>query len=149
EWSGTAPQGQLLLARYRQGLALREVRAPEATAILGDVTDRFGRLPAADKTSPPVIDAAAHARFLITEPAFQEFLGIHFRYTRQADLVHVLKVKNARLGKLLAAYGEVVAIGSPKWSEASFERMGEAYRNFNKGLLDAPMPRGLDAEQQE
>ena len=43
----------------------------------------------------------------------------------------------------------MVAIGSPKWSEASFERIGEAYRNFNKGLLDAPMPRGLDGEQQE
>jgi len=43
----------------------------------------------------------------------------------------------------------VVAIGSPMWSTASFERIGEAYRNFNKGLLDAPTPRGLDAEQQD
>ncbi len=149
EWSGAASQGQLFLARYRQALALRELKAPESAAMLGDVAERFGRLPPADKTSAAAIDAAAHARFLIVEPAFQEFLAIHFRYTRQAELVHVLKVKNARLTKLLASYGEVVAIGSPKWSEASFERIGEAYRNFNQGLIDAPMPRGLDAEQQE
>jgi hypothetical protein len=43
----------------------------------------------------------------------------------------------------------VIGIGSPKWSEAAFDRIGEAYRNFNKGLLDAPTPRGLDPEQQE
>jgi len=63
--------------------------------------------------------------------------------------VHALKIKNARLGKLLEGYAQVVDIGSPTWSTASFERIGEAYRNFNKGLLDAPTPRGLDAEQQE
>jgi len=96
-----------------------------------------------------VIDANAHARFLLVEPAFQDFLAIHFRYARQAELVQVLKTKNSRLAKLLASYAEVVAAGSPTWSQASFERIGEAYRNFNKGLLDAPIPRGLDAEQRD
>jgi len=61
----------------------------------------------------------------------------------------VLKIKNQRMGKLVAQYGEVIRIGSPRWSEAAFERIGEAYRNFNKGLLEAPMPRGLDPEQEE
>ena len=54
---------------------------------------------------PQVIDAAAHARFLMVEPAFKELLAIQFRTTRQAELVHALKVKNAQLGKLLASYG--------------------------------------------
>ena len=76
-------------------------------------------------------------------------MAIHFRSTRQAELVSVLKVKSARLARLLSSYGEVIAIGSPCWSEAAFARIGEAYLNFNKGLLDAPMPRGLDAEQGE
>jgi len=149
EWAGVAPEGQILLARYRQGLLLRGLKAPEAAAIFADVAQRFTRLPDREKALPAVIDAGAHARFLLVEPAFQDFTAIHFRYTRQADLVHVLKTKNARLGKLLASYAEVVAIGSPTWSQASFERIGEAYRNFNKGLLDAPVPRGLDAEQRE
>ena len=142
DFGRSAPPAQLLLARYRQALAVRD------PAGLVEVTLRFAKLPEAQKT-PPVIDAVAHARFLGVESAFNEFMAIHFNYTRQSDLVYVLKVKNARLGKLLQAYGEVIAIGSPKWSEAAFERIGEAYRNFNKGLLDAPMPRGLDADQQE
>jgi len=116
---------------------------------MGEVAQRFGRLPESEKSLPPVIDAAAHARFIGVEQSFNDFLAIHFNYTRQSDLVHVLKTKNARMNKLLAQYGEVIAIGSPRWSEAAFERIGEAYRNFNKGLLEAPMPRGLDPEQQE
>ncbi len=148
EWPG-ASEDQLLLARYKQGLALRELKTAESAAVLADVAERFSRLSAAAKGSAPVIDAAAHARFILVEQAFEEFVSIRFRSSRQAELVSALRAKNARLGKLLAAYAEVVAIGSPKWSEASFARIGEAYRDFNKGLLDAPMPRGLDPEQQD
>ena len=148
QWQQAATPGQLLLARYKQGLAMRELRAPDAGVVLGEVVQRFGRLPGAEK-APPVIDAAAHARFLGVEANFNDFIAIHFNYTRQSDLVYVLKIKNLRMGKLVAQYGEVIQIGSPKWSEAAFERIGEAYRNFNQGLLDAPMPRGLDPEQQE
>jgi len=149
EWAGAATAGQLLLARYKQGLALRELKAPEAAAVLAEVPQRYARLPEAERGAAALIDAAAHARFLAVEPSFADFMAIHFRYLRQSDLVYVLKVKNARIARLLAAYGEVIAVGSPHWSEAAFARIGEAYRNFNKGLLDAPMPRGLDAEQQE
>jgi tetratricopeptide (TPR) repeat protein len=149
QWSKAATPGQLLLAHYRRGLALRELHSPEAAAVMSDVAQRFARLPSADKASPQVLDAAAHARFLGVEPIFNDFMTIHFKRTRQSELVNVLKVKNARMNRLLAQYGEVIGIGSPKWSEAAFERLGEAYRNFNKGLLDAPTPRGLDPEQQE
>ena len=149
EWAGAATAGQLLLARYKQGLALRELKAPEAATVLADVPQRYARLAEADKAAAPLIDAAAHACFLAVEPSFSDFMAIHFRYLRQADLVYVLKVKNTRIARLLSAYGEVIAVGSPRWSEAAFARIGEAYRNFNKGLLDAPMPRGLDREQQE
>lgn len=149
DWPGKATPGQLLLARYRQGLALRALNAPEARAILAEVPARFSRLPAAEKASPAAIDAAAHARFLGAEPLFEDLLAIRFRSGRQAELVSALKAKNAGLAKVIAAYAGVVAIGSPRWSEAAFARIGEAYRDFNKGLLDAPAPRGLDAEQQE
>ena len=132
----------MLLARYRQALAARD------PALLAGIAERFDRLPEAEKTAP-VVDAAAHARFLGVENPFNEFIAIQFNSTRQADLVHALKIKNARLEKLLEAYARVIAAGSPKWSEAAFARIGEAYRNFNQGLLEAPMPRGLDQEQQE
>jgi TolA-binding protein len=150
EWSRGASPGQLLLARYKQGLAMRELRARDENVpvVMGEVAQRFGRLPESEKL-PPVIDAAAHARFSGIEGNFNDFMAIHFNYTRQNDLVYVLKIKNLRMTKLLEQYAEVIRIGSPRWSEAAFTRIGEAYRNFNKGLLDAPMPRGLDPEQQE
>ncbi|MGE5047149.1 MAG: tetratricopeptide repeat protein, partial [Deltaproteobacteria bacterium] len=147
EWARTASAAQLLLARYRQGLALRSLKASDRGAF-AEVAERYKRLKPSERV-PEVIDAAAHARFLSAQGDFDDFIRIRFDSARQAQLVSLLKAKNARLGKLLAAYGEVVAIGSPLWSEAAFERLGEAYRNFNKGLLEAPMPRGLDAEQQE
>ncbi|HEY6907807.1 MAG TPA: tetratricopeptide repeat protein [Myxococcales bacterium] len=147
EWGRGASPAQLLLARYRQGLALRALKAGDAGAF-AEVAERYARLQPTERV-PEVIDAAAHARFLSTEGAFDDFVRIRFDSARQAQLVALLKAKNARLARLLSGYGEVVAIGSPLWSEAAFERLGEAYRNFNKGLLDAPMPRGLDAEQQE
>jgi TolA-binding protein len=150
EWSRGATPGQLLLARYKQGLAMRELKPNDSNVsiVMGEVAQRFARLPESERL-PPVADAAAHARFLGVEANFNDFIGVHFHYTRQNDLVYVLKVKNVRINKLLDQYAEVIKIGSPKWSEAAFTRIGEAYRNFNKGLLDAPMPRGLDPEQQE
>jgi TolA-binding protein len=148
DWAGTASPGQLLLARYRQAVDLREIKAPQAGVLLLEVGQRLARLPEGQKTAA-VIDAAAHARFLLVEPSFDEFISIHFRHARQADLVRALKLKRSRMERLVSAYGEVIAIGSPRWSEAAFERIGEAYRNFNKGLLDAPLPRGLDADQRE
>jgi TolA-binding protein len=149
EWARAATADQLFLARYRQGILLRQLKAAEAAGVLADAAQRFARLPGKQKEAAAVLDAAAHARFLAVEPAFNEFLAIQFRSPRQADLVHALKVKNARMERLLSAYADVIAVGSPRWSQASFARIGEAYRNFNKGLLDAPLPRGLDPEQQE
>src|ERR671936_2330633 len=61
DWAGAASPGQLLLARYKQGLALRELKAPEAAAVLAEVPQRFARLPETEKAEPAAIDAAAHA----------------------------------------------------------------------------------------
>ena len=150
EWARAATPGQLLLARYKEGLAMRELRAsdPNVPLVMAEVAQKFRALPDAEKL-PQVVDAAAHARFLNVEGAFDDFIKIHFNYTRQADLVYVLKIKNTRMSRLVDAYTDVIRFGSPRWSEAALERLGEAYRHFNKGLLDAPMPRGLDPEQQD
>ena len=149
-YAGSAPPGQLLLARYKEALARRESNPKDApaAAALAEVSQRFPHLPEGERTAA-VVDAAAHARFLLVEKAFAEFVAIRFRTARQAELVAALKAKNARMARLLAAYTAVIEAGSPKWSQAALTRLGEAYRDFNKGLLEAPMPRGLDAEQQE
>ena len=149
-YARAAPAGQLVLARSKVGLARRELNRKDAaaSAALADVAQRFRQLPQGERTAA-VVDAAAHARFLLVEPAFAEFARIDFRTVRQAGLVSALRAKNARMAKLLAEYTDVIAVGSPRWSQAALTRLGEAYRDFNKDLLDAPVPRGLDREQQE
>src|SRR5216684_5114606 len=148
-YARTASPGQLLLAQYEEGVARRKVNRKDAgaAAAFAGVAQRFARLPQAERTGA-VVDAAAHARFLLVEPVFDEFVAIRFHSARQAGLVAALAAKNARMAKLLAAYTEVIAAGSPRWSQAALTRLGEGYRDFNKGLLEAPVPRGLDAEQQ-
>ena len=148
EYQRRAPAGQLLLARYREGLAREKLETRDGAAAFADVAQRFRALPQGERTAQ-VIDAAAHARFQLVEPVFEAFLAVHFRAARQAAVVAALKSKNARMAAMVTAYREVVATGSPRWSEAALTRLGEAYRDFNKGLLEAPPPRGLDAEQRE
>jgi hypothetical protein len=112
------------------------------------VVQRFGGLAQGERTVS-VVDAAAHARFLLVEPALDAFLAIRFRSARESAVVAALKAKSARMAQLLTAYREVIELGSARWSEAALTRLGEAYSDFNKGLLEAPVPRGLDPEQQE
>jgi Flp pilus assembly protein TadD len=96
-----------------------------------------------------VVEAAGHARFLALEAQFEEFVAIDFNLKRQSDLVRALQRKNARMARLVQACTEVIRAGSPSWSEAALTRLGEAYRNFNRALLRAPLPRGLDAAERE
>jgi cellulose synthase operon protein C len=143
-----APPGELLLARFKEAIALRELHSKDAKAALESVVARYGALPDREKL-PAVADAAAHARFLLAERPFEQFLGLRFTSNRQSELVSVLNSKNKSLVRLADTYAEVIRIGSPSWSEAALTRLGAAYRDFNKALLDAPSPRGLDPEQQE
>jgi TolA-binding protein len=142
-----APAGQLLLARYREALALRQLGRDPAAAFL-DVGRRFDALADAERTSA-VIDAAAHARFLAVERPFAQFAAIQLDSARERDLVRALKRKHDGLARLLQAYTAVIRTGSAVWSAAALTRLGEAYRDFNKGLLEAPTPKGLDADQRD
>jgi hypothetical protein len=150
DYAKSATPGQLFLARYNEAMALQQLKKDDANVpiILAELLRRFPGLPEAERLSP-VIDAAAHARFLLLEPAFNEFIAINFNYTRQKDLIFVLKVKNTKMTQLTAAYTDVIKFGSPLYSEAALCRLGEAYANFNHKLLDAPMPRGLTPDQED
>ena len=150
DYAKSAAPGQLLLARYNEGIAMREVKPDDKNLplVMTEVTRRFAQLPETEKL-PPVVDAAAHARFLLLEGAFNDFQAIHFNYTRQQDLVFVLKVKSSRMTKLHDAYTDLIKFGSPLYSEAALCRLGEAYGNYNKKLLEAPMPKGLTPDQED
>ncbi len=148
QFGNSATPGQLFLARYKEGLALQHQSSRDTLIVMGEVARRYSSLSDADKQGP-TLDAAAHARFLLLEGPWHEFMKIHFNYTRQRDLVFVLKIKNNRMKKLLEGYGQVVSMGSAIWTQAALARLGEAYKNFNKGLMEAPTPRGLSPEQQD
>jgi cellulose synthase operon protein C len=149
EYSATAAPGQLLMARYKEALAFQEMHyRAQAEAAFADVARRFALLPPSQRLGP-AIDAAAHARFVEVEKAYAKFQTIRFDTTSQATLVKRLREKNAGLAGLLRSYREVLQLGSPRWSAAALTRIGQAHRSFNRGLLDAPMPRGLNAEQQD
>ena len=123
-------------------------RAPGLEAAFADVARRFACLPPSQRLGPAV-DAAAHARFVEVEKAFKDFQKIRFDTTSQRELVKRLREKNAGLASLLRSYGEVLKLGSPRWSAAALARIGQAHRSFNRGLLEAPMPRGLDADERD
>ena len=149
EYSSTAVPGQLMMARYKEALAFREMHyRAQAEAAFADVVRRFALLPAAQRLGPAV-DAAAHARFVEVEKAFKDFDKIRFDTTSQRVLVSRLREKNKSLAGLLRSYAEVLKLGSPRWSAAALTRIGQAHRSFNKGLLDAPMPRGLNPDEQD
>ena len=149
DYAKTAAPGQLLMARYQEALAFQQLRKrAEAEAAFADVMRRFPLLPASQRLGATV-DAAAHARFVDTEKDFAKFQGIKFDTSSQRALVSRLREKNAGLAKLLRSYGEVLKLGSPKWSAAALTRIGQAHQSFNRGLLDAPAPRGLNPDEQD
>src|SRR5207302_1769127 len=92
----TVPALASACERDRQTMDWREIETPQAGAHLAEVGALFARLPGQEKMAP-VIDAAAHARFLGVEPSFDEFIGIHFHHARQVDLVRALKLKSSRM----------------------------------------------------
>jgi TolA-binding protein len=151
DYAKTAQPGQLFLARYNESQAMHELRKedPNVTFIYGELLRRFNALPESERAGGPVIDAAAHARFALLEPQFNEYMALHFNYTKQSDIIYVLKIKNAKMSRLTDAYTDVIKYQSPLYSEAALTRLGEAYANFNHKLLEAPMPKGLTPDQED
>jgi len=142
--SALAPQR---LARIRASLALLGYRA-----------GRYERAARLAEQVPPGTEAYPQAQYVTgllqerTDPqnAAATFRALAVLPGAEGELKELAWMALGRTLYALHLYAEAsAAIGSPLWSQAAFERLGEAYRNFNKGLLDAPMPRGLDAEQRE
>jgi hypothetical protein len=65
--------------------------------------------------------------------------------TLAADLT---KKKNAK-GKMEQEYAEIVKLGNGDWAIAALVRFAMLPKLFAKSLLEAPMPKGLDFDQEE
>jgi TolA-binding protein len=91
---------------------------------------------------------AAEARFLQGDEALREFDEIKI----QGDLRGLaarLKQKAKLLGKAAGIYAEVVEFEVAEWVTAALYKIGHSYELFAKALNDAPLPEGMNEEEQQ
>ena len=91
---------------------------------------------------------AAHARYLEGEVLFREFERLKLA-TDPKKLKRTLDEKSKLLEQAKQAYIDVVTFGDPEWATAALYRIGDAYERFSKALRDAPVPKELNADEQQ
>jgi hypothetical protein len=138
--------GQVYLARYRQLIAYRQVKdARNIERMQGELVRGWSKLPAQEKEKPELLNAYGHARFLAVEPDWQRYVDIRFK--RVSTIQRDLAAKQQSIQKLEKAYIDVLATGSGEWGIAALTRIGLAYSDFARNILESPDPAGLDEEQ--
>ncbi len=105
----------------------------------------WAKLSEEEKKDVRVLDAYAHARFLALEPLWKRYTGI--RFSRVSTIRRDLAAKQREIQKVEKAYAEVLAIGSGEWGIAALTRIGLAYSDFARNIIDSPDPKGLDEDQ--
>lgn len=136
-------------ARYKKFLAYRELADAKLQAQIADqiVEAAEKELKEEDAKKDSSKLAIAHVRFYKLEPRFEEYTKLRFDSPR--TLAADLKKKIDAMGAMKAAYEKVVGEGNGDWAIASLVRMAMLPKLFAKSLLEAPIPKGLDEEQQE
>ncbi|MDB4967310.1 MAG: Tetratricopeptide 2 repeat protein [Myxococcales bacterium] len=99
----------------------------------------------ADRAAAP---AAAHARYLEGEVIFREFERVKLA-SDPKKLKRTLDEKSKLMEQAKQAYVDVVTFNDPEWATAALYRIGEAYERFAKALRDAPVPKELNADEQQ
>ncbi|HZH78852.1 MAG TPA: gliding motility protein U, partial [Archangium sp.] len=137
---------QLYQARYRQLIAYRKQKNVRDTERMqGELVRGWAKLSQQEKERPDLLDAYGHARFLAVEADWQRYMNIRFKNvaTIRKDLVS----KQQAIQRLEKAYTDVATIGSGEWTLASVTRIGLAYADFARNILESPDPSGLDEDQ--
>jgi TolA-binding protein len=145
--SRTTP-GKVYVAKYRQMLALRQAKnASEAERVQAELVRGWSRLGAEARKDVSVLDAYAHARFLAVEPQWKTFTDI--KLNQVATLKRDLLAKQREMQRIEKAYIDVLNTGAGEWAIASLTRIGLAYADFARNIIESPDPKGLDEEQKE
>ncbi|MDY7232982.1 tetratricopeptide repeat protein [Hyalangium rubrum] len=139
--------GQLYLAKYRELMAYRQMKdaRPAMERVQGELVKGWAKLSEEDKKDVRLLDAYAHARFLELEPLWRRYTDIKF--TRVATIRRDLASKQKEIQRVEKEYAAVLAIGSGEWGIAAITRIGLAYSDFARNILESPDPKGLDEEQ--
>ncbi len=137
---------QLYLARYRQLVAYRKQKNVRDTErVQGELVRGWAKLSQQEKQRPDLLDAYGHARFLAVETDWQKYMNIRFKNV--ATIRRDLAAKQQSIQKLEKAYVDVLGTGSGEWGIAALTRIGLAYADFARNILESPDPAGLDEEQ--
>lgn len=138
--------GQIYLAKYHELLAYRQLKNPrEMERTQGELVRGWARLSEEDKKNVSLLDAYAHARFLELEPEWKRYTDI--RFSRVSTIKRDLVAKQREIQKVEKEYAAVLSIGSGEWGIAALTRIGLAYADFARNILDSPDPKGLDEDQ--
>jgi hypothetical protein len=147
---------QVFAAKYRQFVAVREqhpptvaagkhLENPEVLKLMDDLAKSYVKLDPKSKDDVANIDAYGHIRFLQLEPMWKEYVAINFK--NPARLVADLTDKLKRTDLLKNAYTDVLASRSGEWGIAALTRIGLAYEDFARDLIESPDPKGLTEDQ--
>jgi hypothetical protein len=113
--------------------------------VQGELVRGWARLTDGDKKDVRLLDAYAHARFLELEPLWKRYTDI--RFTRVSTIRRDLAAKQREIQKVEKEYAAVLAVGSGEWGIAALTRIGLAYSDFARNIIDSPDPKGLDEDQ--
>lgn len=142
----SASAGNVFYARYKQALALQKLgKNGDAMKLFEQIAKDFPRVSDKDKKNIDYVDAYAHARFMLLEPKWKEYVSVKFDSVR--TLKTALQKKLKLTPELEKAYTEVLGIGSADWGIAALTRIGMMYQDFSRNFVDSPDPVGLDDEQ--
>jgi hypothetical protein len=137
---------QVYLAKYRELMAYNQLKSPrDMERVQGELVRGWAQLPDESKQDVRLLDAYAHARFLELEPVWKRYTNIKF--SRVSTIRRDLAAKQREIQKIEKEYAAVLAIGSGEWGIAAITRIGLAYSDFARNILESPDPKGLDEDQ--
>lgn len=135
-------------ARYKQLLALLELdKKKDAVTLAQEIVKANDSLADDERARPSARAAVAHARFLTLNAPFETYRTMQFESPK--TLPQTLKKKTDLKTSLEQSYKRVIDDGNPDYAIAALVRLAMLPRLFAKSLLEAPIPPGLDFDQEE
>ncbi|MBW1808334.1 MAG: tetratricopeptide repeat protein [Deltaproteobacteria bacterium] len=94
-------------------------------------------------------EAAAHAKFILGEKTYKDYIKFRFTQIKAKKLKRQLDKKGKLLKKVTRVYTDIAKLKQPEWAIASLYKLGRAYENFAGTFYKAPLPKGLTPEQRD
>ena len=125
----------------------------EAAKQADDANRNYTRAVAAFRRSQdagPDVDGrwAAQAWFRMLEPEYRAYKEIRFSLP-QSRMAKQLEQKAGMWKKLRGEYEKIIALGNFDWASAALYRIGMIDRDFADSLFHAPVPAGLNPQEQD